>query len=305
MKKLLLLVAVALGLTASAQQVKVVSIQQVKVNTPVYHPEFMPDGNLLVTSESYDGLGIVNLKTQSYTNLTTMHGAGYYPAISEDGKFIVTRSMDDKDFTQNLYKLDVATKKVSGIVQKIDHINQIKVEKGELTYAVKGKAAKARLTNVALPTTTRISTYVTEENLKIVVYRGSVRTVLDPLKGQFGSWDPQYCWTSLSPDGKSILFTCRNNSYVCNISGGNLVNLGQIRAPKWCGNDYVVGMNDANDGHNFTKSDILIVKANGNGLQQLTTSSSDIKMFPAASADGNKIAFNTLDGKIFIMTISK
>ena len=52
MKKLLLLMAVALGLNAAAQQVKVVSIQQVKVNQPVYHPEFMPDGNLLVTSES-------------------------------------------------------------------------------------------------------------------------------------------------------------------------------------------------------------------------------------------------------------
>ncbi|MCI5783071.1 MAG: hypothetical protein MR030_01690, partial [Bacteroidales bacterium] len=91
MKKLLLLVAVALGLNAAAQQVKVVSIQQVKVNQPVYHPEFMPDGNLLVTSESYDGLGIVNVKTRSYTSLTTMQGAGYYPAVSEDGKTIVTR----------------------------------------------------------------------------------------------------------------------------------------------------------------------------------------------------------------------
>ena len=125
--------AVALGLNAAAQQVKVVSIQQVKVNQPVYHPEFMPDGNLLVTSESYDGLGIVNVKTRSYTSLTTMQCAGYYPAVSEDGKTIVTRSMNNKDFTQNLYKIDVATKQVSPIVQKIEHVNQMKLEKGELT----------------------------------------------------------------------------------------------------------------------------------------------------------------------------
>lgn len=304
MKKLLLLMAVALGLNAAAQQVKVVSIQQVKVNQPVYHPEFMPDGNLLVTSESYDGLGIVNVKTRSYTSLTTMQGAGYYPAVSEDGKTIVTRSMNNKDFTQNLYKIDVATKQVSPIVQKIEHVNQIKLEKGELTYAVGGKAIKARLKNISIPAS-RITTYVTEENLKIVVYRGNIRTILDPLAGQFGDWDAQYCWTSLSPDGKKILFTCRNNSYTCDLNGKNVVKLGNIRAPKWCGNGYIVGMNDKSDGHTFTKSDILIVKSNGTGLQQLTTSSSDIKMFPSASADGNKIAYHTLDGKIFVMTISK
>ena len=304
MNKLLLLVAMVLCLSASAQQVKVLNLQQIKTNGVTYHPSFLPDGNLLVSSEGYDGLAIVNPKTGSYTELTSMTGAGYYPVVSEDGLTIVSRSIDTENSTQNLYKIDVATKQVSPIVQKIEHVNQIKLEKGELTYAVGGKAIKARLKNISIPAS-RITTYVTEENLKIVVYRGSIRTILDPLAGQFGDWDAQYCWTSLSPDGKKILFTCRNNSYTCDLNGKNVVKLGNIRAPKWCGNGYIVGMNDKSDGHTFTKSDILIVKSNGTGLQQLTTSSSDIKMFPSASADGNKIAYHTLDGKIFVMTISK
>ena len=306
MKKLLLLIALACGITAVAQQVKVVSTQQVNLaGRTAYHPLFMPDGNrLLVTSEGYDGLALVNLGTKAYTQLTDMPGAGYYPAISEDGSTIVTRSMDVQNYTQDLYTLDVATKKVTRLAQQIAHTNQLLLEKGQVTYSASGKAVSARVKNISMPVT-RFSTFVTEEDLKIVVYVGSVRTVIDPLKGKFGDWDPQYCWTSLSPNGKKILFTCRNNSYTCNLDGSGLVDLGQIRAPKWCGDDYVVGMNDKHDGYFFTKSDILIVKANGTQLQQLTTSSDEIKMYPAASADGTKIAFNTLDGKLYVMTISK
>ena len=304
MNKLLLLVAMVLCLSASAQQVKVLNLQQIKTNGVTYHPSFLPDGNLLVSSEGYDGLAIVNPKTGSYTELTSMPGAGYYPVVSEDGLTIVSRSIDTENSTQNLYKIDVKTKKVSPIAQNIEHTNQICLEKGELTYAVKGKTISTRVSNIALPVK-RMSTYVTEEDLKIVVYRGSTRTVLDPLAGQFGDWDTQYVWTSLSPDKSRILFTCRNNSYVCNIDGSNLVDLGKMHAPKWCGNDYIVAMDDKDDGHIYTSSEIVIVKANGTARQQLTTSGSDIKMFPSASADGSKIAFHTLDGKLFLMSISK
>ena len=67
MKKLLLLIALACGITAVAQQVKVVSTQQVNLaGRTAYHPVFMPDGNsLLVTSEGYDGLALVNLSTKA------------------------------------------------------------------------------------------------------------------------------------------------------------------------------------------------------------------------------------------------
>ena len=305
-KLLLLLVAVAVGLSASAQRVKVISTKQVALpaGKTAYHPTFMPDGRLLVTAADFTGLAIVDAKTKAYTTLTNMEGAGYYPAISEDGKTIITRHINGRTFTQDLYKLDVASKKVTAVATNVDHINQISFQKGELTYSLSKKAKKTRLQNVSLPATA-VKTYVTEEDLKIVVYQGSSRRVLDPLAGQFGDWDPQYCWTSLSPNGKKITFTCRNNSYVCNLDGTGLVNLGKIRAPQWCGDTHVVGMRDLDDGHDFTASEIMIVKSNGTGLQQLSTTSKEIKMYPAASAAGNQIAFNTLDGKLYLMTIQK
>lgn len=305
-KLLLLLVAAAIGFTATAQRVKVISTKQVALpaGKTAFHPKFMPDGRLLVTAADFTGLAIVNAETKAYTTLTDLEGAGYYPAISEDGKAIVTRRINGQTFTQDLYKLDVATKKLTTIATNVDHVNQVCFKEGEVTYAMSSKAKKARLQNVALPVTA-VKTYVTEEDLKIVVYQGSSRRVLDPLAGQFGDWDAQYCWTSLSPNGKKITFTCRNNSYVCNLDGTGLVDLGKIRAPQWCGDTHVVGMRDLDDGHDYTASEIMIVKSNGTGLQQLSTTSSEIKMFPAASADGNQIAFNTLDGKLYLMTIQK
>lgn len=306
MKKLLLCLAVAMGLSTHAQQFEVVSLQQVNTGTKTaaYHPRFMPDGNLLVSEENYDGLGIVNVKTGTYTNLTNMRSAGYYPAISEDGKTIIVHEQNP-DLTNNLHCIDVASRAVTTVVSNIDHINQVNFSNGNLTYAVKSSSVTRRVSN-AISSRLERKVLVTEENLKIVVYRNGKRTVLDPLAGQMeDNWDPQYTWTSLSPNGQKILFGCADNAYVCNLDGSGLVNLGALRAPAWRGNTHVVGMLNADDGYYYTSSEIVIVKADGTGYQQLTSSSSEIKVFPSASADGSQIAFHTLEGKIYIMTIKE
>ena len=307
MKKLLLCLAVAGAAVAQAQQFEVVDLQQVKTGiTKVYHPRFMPDGKtLLVTSEDYNGLGLVDIEKQSYTKLTDMQGAGYYPVISADGKTILTRSMNQENFTQTLYAMDVETKGLTVIAKDIDHVNQIALNNGEAAYATKGAIVGTVVTNPLTPVRRQL-VHVTEEDLKIVVYKGNTRTVLDPLAGQFGAWDPQYSWTSLSPDRTKILFHCRNYAYICDLNGGNVVKLGSMRAPQWRGNTHVVGMNDEHDGYFNTKSDVVIVRNDGTQMQQLTAPSDEIKMFPSVSADGSQIAFHTeKEGKVYVMTIKE
>ena len=308
MKKLFLCLAVGVAFVSHAQQFEVVELQQVKTGAhAVYHPRFMPDGKtLLVTSESYDGLALVDTEKGVYTNLTDMTGAGYYPVISEDGKTILTRSMNPEQFTQNIYKLDVATKALTVVAENIEHTNQMSFSNGLATVAISGKAVNSKITNALTPVRTMNNILVTEEDLKIVVYKNGARTVLDPLAGQYDDWDPQYSWTSLSPDRTKILFHCANDAFICDLNGQNVVKLGGMRAPQWRGNTHVVGMNDAHDGYFHTKSDIVIVRADGTQMQQLTTPSDEIKMFPSVSADGNQIAFHTeREGKVYIMTIKE
>ncbi len=308
MKKVLLCVAVAMASMAQAQQFEVINVEQIPTgdHEMTCHPRFMPDGNLLVTTSNYNGLALIDVKSGESTVLTEMQGAGYYPVISQDGKSILTRSMDKVFFTQDIYVIDVATKKLTSVVNGIDHVNQMSFNGGVATMAVQGKTMSKKMVNDIASTSTLDDLLVTEEDLKIVVYANGKRTVLDPLAGQMeDNWDPQYVWTSLSPDKSHILFGCADNAYVCNLDGSGVVKLGALRSPSWRGNTHVVGMRDEDDGYYYTKSDIVIVDVAGNGCQQLTNSSDEIKLFPSVSADGSKIAYHTFDGKLYIMTIKE
>lgn len=244
------------------------------------------------------------MKSGEFTLLTEMQGAGYYPEISKDGKTILTRSMDKENLTHDIFVLDVASKSLKTVAKGVGHVNQMAFNGSVAMLPVEGKAVRKTVLKGASESSLD-DLLVTEEDLKIVVYANGVRTVLDPLAGQLENWDPQYIWTSLSPDKSRILFGCADNTYVCDLDGSNVVKIGAMRAPQWRGNTHIVGMNDADDGYYFTKSDIVVADVAGNNFQQLTSPSDEIKMYPSVSADGGKIAFYTLGGEIYVMTIKE
>ncbi|MBR6520554.1 MAG: PD40 domain-containing protein [Paludibacteraceae bacterium] len=307
MKKLLLTLAAVAALTAQAQQFEVVSTQQLSVGVEdVFHPKFTPDGkSLLVSSAGYDGIGIIDLKTQKYQKITDMRGAGWMPAISEDSKTLVVRQKDDEIQGNSLFSINLNTLERTAILQKADHFNQINFVNGKVSVGLQGKVTTKQVTRPISAVQMPNEIFVAEEDLKIAVYNNGRRIELDPLKGQFGSWDPQYIWVSLSPDKTKVLFHCSNNAYVCDLNGGNLVKLGHMGCPQWRGNNHVVGHREAHDGYRLTKGEILIVGVDGKNIQQLSTTSSEIKTFPAVSADGSQIAFHTEDGKLYLMTIKE
>ena len=314
MKKVLLFLAVlSVTLMASAQHFKVVKTQKFAATTEMYHPIFTPDGaSLLVSGEAYDGLSQFDLATKKLTKLTTMLGAGYKVAFSADGRSVVCHEIHADDQTVSLYSLDLATKASTKLANHVSHINAVNLVGNKVEFAPEGKQMQTKaftarsvkpVRALAANGGTNRSLYVTEEDLKVVVYNNGVRTVVDPLSTPDN--DVNYCWTSLSPDGKRILFVGHDDAYTCNLNGSGLVHLGKIHAPVWNGNDYVVGMQDKDDGYRFTKSDIVVVPAKGGAIQQLTPTNSDIKMFPSVSPEGDRIAYHTLDGKVFILTIEK
>ena len=74
-KRLLLSLCVLSSLAAGAQKFEVVDVRQLPTGVELYHPVFTPDGKqLLVTSEAYDGLGIVNIDGTNYRQLTDARG---------------------------------------------------------------------------------------------------------------------------------------------------------------------------------------------------------------------------------------
>jgi len=117
--------------------------------------------------------------------------------------------------------------------------------------------------------------------------------------------DKSYFWASVSPDGKHIVYTtATEGTFVCGIDGKNPISLGKLNAPKWINNQWVVGMDDK-DNHDFVISSVLVAATiDGKVRQTLTTPLIPIAMYPSASPDGKNIAFNTDNGKIYIMNIN-
>ncbi|MCM1034139.1 MAG: Ig-like domain-containing protein [Paludibacter sp.] len=137
--------------------------------------------------------------------------------------------------------------------------------------------------------------YVTNEDLKLVLYKQGVRTELYP-----HGTNCNYIWASLSPDATRILFNTKFGTGICDLTGKALVNLGNLDAPVWYGNDYVVGMYDTHDGHNYTSSSIALCSVDGT-LKQVLTNPQDFGMYPSVSARTGQIAYNTLSGEVRLM----
>lgn len=138
---------------------------------------------------------------------------------------------------------------------------------------------------------------VDNEDLNLNLYRNGNRQVLKP------HGDVNYIWVSLSPNGKMILFNTMHGTAICDLDGNELVNLGNINAPVWYGNDYVVGMNDLHDGYRITSSEIVIASADGN-QHKVLTDAAEKGYYPDVDAKYGRIVYNTEMGEIRMLQLN-
>lgn len=138
---------------------------------------------------------------------------------------------------------------------------------------------------------------VNGKDLKINIVNGNKVTTITP-----NGDDERYLWPALSPDGNKIAYTVSGKgSWVYDITSGATSFIGKYRAPQWIDNEFVVTMNDRDDGYKITGSTLMVCAANGSFSQQVTPDDM-VAMFP--SAIPGKIAFHTLEGEIYIFDIT-
>ena len=138
---------------------------------------------------------------------------------------------------------------------------------------------------------------VDNENLELNLYRNGEKVVLKP------HGDVNYIWASLSPDQTMILFNTKLGTAVCDLNGKEIINVGNVNAPVWYGNDYIVGMNDQHDGYYFTSSNIVIASVDGLERQELTDAK-EMGYYPNVDANSGRIVYHTEKGQIRLMQLN-
>lgn len=298
MKKLLLFFLV-LAQIALAQQINVLSIEKIKATDTggYFYPKISPDNQfILMTRGNYSGLYQYSPVSKSLKTLNEDPGAGYKVQISDDGNTVLYNktelirklrhnSLISQTISNGEKKVLVAPTREQ-ITGKMVNSNPVYVKNRSL---VKSNSVKPT-DNLYL---------ITIENQKMVLYKNGVRAELTP-----SGANASYIWPSISPDNKNIVYTVTGKgTYVCSVTGKNVTSLGKLNAPSWAGNRYVVGMDDRDDGEKLISSSLIITSIDGKLRKKLETPTGINAMYPSASKDGSRIAFNTDRGEVYLMQV--
>ena len=276
MKKIILSLALAVSMMASAQVFEVG--QLTKLNTPtdtdVKVAGVSADGSyVLITSGSNQGLRRYDVATGQTTTITTAAGAGYNVQISKDGQELVYRetSFDAQGLRKNdIVRLDLATAQTATIAT--------------------GQRDMMAMAN----TGAKVSVSINDR--KIVLNKNGKNIILAP-----NGSNESYIWPSVSPDGtKLCYYVCGNGCWVANLDGSGKQFIGHdCRAAQWYDNNTLVAMADEDDGHFTTAS--AIVAYTMDGKKQVLTNDSMIAMYPYAA--NNAIVFSTIEGETYMLNV--
>ncbi len=292
MKKCIMGVAAVLSVFAmQAQVLEVTGISPVAVpaGTQVAEAVLSPDGtHVAYTDIVAAGLYLMPVGSAAATlvspqgiamdlSFTPDGSALVYDAVSYDASHrrhvAVNRYEIERGATTNIVR---GTRGLQGVTVADDGIHA--VVDGSL-----GTAASAPVLSI--------------DRGQLCITRNGNTTVLSPL----GTAGMSYLWPSLSPDGTRICFyAAAMGCYTCNLDGSDIKHLGWLRAARWYDNNTIVGMRDHTDGRFTTSSAIIAVKADGS-VRQTLTDSSYVAVLPSVAP--GKIAFSTVDGKLYIMNI--
>ena len=301
MRKHFLLLLALTSQLAFTQGIKVISNEEIPIpkSDGSYLPLISPTGDyLLLTGNDMQGILKYDLKSHQLSTLSNEKGAGFGAQISSDGNTVIYRSQEYKDKLRytTLKSINVNTGKKSELIKGTRDLQGVSVIQGTVLAINKGKIISKKVSGKKLSSLPAIPSI--KDGQLFVTIKGKTQ-LISP-----SGTNVSYLWPSISPDGKKILYYVVDNSraYISDIDGKNPISLGILRAPKWMGNNWVIGMVDYDNGEVVTSSEIVSVSANGTGRTVLTPDSI-IAMYPSASSDASKIVYNTNDGKVYLINI--
>lgn len=276
MKKLMLIaLAVVTMLPVMAQEVEVTSLRRLLegVEGPAYYPVLNQAGDRFVFSTEDGGLNLHDMTDGVTTVVTTDYVAGRDACFGVDGKVYYVSQRVGEDHL--LYRTG----------QCYDN----KTRKSDVVTSTRRGAMRA------MPAGQGDAAWT--EGSRVHVTVGGEERVFSPVDSWAG-----YLWASLSPDGKRVAFFAAGKGIVViDLRGQVTAMLGNYEMPCWYNNDYIVAQNAKDDGHQFTSSQIVLLKADGTWQTALTKPAS---MAMQPTCGGGRIVYTTIDGLLYEMKIN-
>ena len=254
--------------TASAftQEIKVRRVKKLPVEEKAYFPDFGENHKeILLSGKHRKGLTLYNRCKRKHQKISDASGAGSDYIVKQGGNII---------FSETNVKEG----------RKLTEYKRFNPETGQITA-------------VDSPTNDRKGLKIQGKKLSVVNNQNQVKE-LSPVGNKF------YIWASLSPGEENILFTAAGDgTYVSDLEGNILHDLGYLNAPQWLNENWIVGMEDKDDGERILSSDIIAVHLDSGKRINLTEKTDIIAQYPKVSPERNRIVYHSLKGDIYLMKI--
>ena len=288
----IMLMMAAMLLPAMGQQVEVASLKRLLdgVEGPAYYPVLNATGNRLLFSTQDGTLKMYDLVDDVTSAVTTEHVAGHDACWGGDGSiYFVTQQLgEDRLVYRTGYRYDVATRMKTQVTES---------QHGAVRAVSATRGGALRAPSHTYKSSADIGDAAWTEGNRVHVMVGGEERVFSPVDSWAG-----YLWASLSPDGKRVAFFAAGKGVVViDLRGQMLAMLGNYEMPSWYNNDYIVAQNAKDDGHQFTSSQIVLLKADGTFRAELTKPAS---MAMQPTCGGGKIVYTTVDGLLYQMQIN-
>ncbi len=287
-----------------SQDFKVVNKLELKNIQPegYYYPTLNYDGTkILLSKESYKGLYLYDLNTKEITVISEGANAGYKPMFTEDDSKIIYQNdyYDGVKRYSDLMIYDIATKETKTLLKKERNLKLVKEINGNGLIATAESGTKSfSLQDLSFTENSVNKSFAYTDAEKIIISRNGMISEFKPFEEGY------YIW--VSANSNKLLYQCTGKgTFVTDLLNNNNYSIGYANAPIFTPDgNYVIYMNDRDDGHNVYASDILISSFDGKTTYNLTQSVDDLEMYPAISGNGRYIAYCTTDGRIYILEVS-
>lgn len=297
MRKILLALVACCSVAGMAQQVTITKQKQLLkgVESGAYFPVLSADGSkLLFTANDSKGLKLYDFNDDVVTVITDAERAGFSPRITDDGLvYYVKQNADDVVKYRTAVCYNIADKSSKVLVENARNISvPVLLNDGAMV-----RTSEGNVNTVKSMKKQGLAVYT--EGSKVIINRNGKETAYSPVESYAG-----YFWASLSPDkSKVAFFAAGKGIVVMDLNGKVLAQLGNYEMPSWISDSYIVAQNAKDDGHQFTSSQIMLLKSDGSWKKELTSKTS-MTMQPTASSAAQRIVYSTIDGNLFIMELN-